>query len=180
MNLGFDFDKVFIDYPFFVPDAVIDRLYKKKANGTLLYRMPSKPEQFIRQISHHSLLRPSIKENVAFLKEISRKDNKLYLISSRFGFLKEMTEKIIKRDGFDRIFDGIYFNYENQQPHFFKSAIIDKLQIDVYVDDDFHLVKYLAKHNKKTKFFWLQSKKGKHMLTRNITAISQISDILPR
>jgi hypothetical protein len=36
MNIGFDFDKVFVDYPPIIPDYFFDRFYKKKANGTLL------------------------------------------------------------------------------------------------------------------------------------------------
>ena len=180
MNIGFDLDKVFIDYPFFVPDKLIDRLYKKESNGDLLYRIPSNLEQIIRKASHHPFLRPVIKKNIEFLLTIPKKNNKLYLVSSRFGFLKNRTELLVKNLEFDKIFDGIYFNYKNIQPHLFKNAIIDKLDLDIYVEDDFPLVKYLAKHHRKTSFFWLNNKKGKKMLTRNIFAISNISDILPR
>jgi hypothetical protein len=48
----------------------------------------------------------------------------------------------------------------------------------MYVDDDFHLLKYVAKQNKKTKFFWLNEKKNNALLTRNIIAIKHLPDIL--
>lgn len=178
MKIGFDLDKVFIDYPPLVPDAVIDRLYKKKSNGTLSYRFPSKPEIFLRKFSHFPIFRPCIKENMDFLKSIPRKNNKIYLISSRYGFLKKETEEILKQRGLDKLFDGIFFNFENYQPHIFKDQKINMLKLDIYVDDDFSLLKYVAKKNKKTKFFWLNSKTKPLHLTRNIFAINVLPDIL--
>jgi len=178
MNLGFDLDKVFVDYPLLLPDKVINRLYKKHANGQLLYRIPSRPEQVLRKIIHIPFLRPGIKKNIAFLESLPKKDHKLYLISSRFSFLKKATKEITERHGLDKIFDEMYFNYENKQPHIFKNEVLKKLNLDRYVDDDFHLLKYVAKQNKKTQFFWLNPQKKNHMLTRNITAIYNLKDML--
>lgn len=178
MNLGFDLDKVFVDYPFLLPDKLVNRLYKKHANGFLLYRIPSRPEQILRQLSHTRLMRPAIKKNIQFLESLSRKEHKLYLISSRFSFLEKITQKLTEKHGFNTIFDGMYFNYENKQPHIFKDEVLKKIHIDRYVDDDFHLLKYVAKQNKNIRFFWLNPQKGKHMLTRNITAISELKDML--
>lgn len=178
MKIGFDLDKVFIDYPPLIPDAVIDRLYKKKSNGILSYRFPSTPEIFLRKASHRSIFRPSIKNNTDFLKKIPRKNNKIYLISSRYGFLKNETENILNDRGLDKLFDEVFFNFENKQPHIFKDQKINALKLDIYVDDDFSLLKYVAKKNKKTKFFWLNSKTKPLHLTRNIFAINSLPDIL--
>jgi len=180
MNIGFDLDKIFIDYPPLIPDVLIDRLYKKKSNGTLAYRFPSPLEQRIRKLSHYPFFRPAIKQNIAFLKSIKREKNKLYLVSSRFGFLEYETATIIKKLGLDKIFDGVYFNYDNKQPHEFKSTVIQTLKLDIYIDDDFPLLKYIAKHNKKTQFFWLTKKRSHEKLTRNITAISNLSEIFSK
>src|SRR5258708_5174353 len=100
MNIGFDLDKIFIETPPFIPDVVIDKLYKKKANGILLYRIPSKPEQIIRMLSHTSILRPIMKYNINYVRSIKKGENKLFLISSRFGFLKNKTEQIMRKHGF--------------------------------------------------------------------------------
>lgn len=176
MNIGFDLDKVFIDYPPLIPDSLIDRLYKKKSNGILAYRFPSKPEQYLRKASHLPFLRPVIKENVKFLRNIPR-DHKLYLISSRFGFLKSESEDLVKRNKFDKVFEKICFNFSNEEPHIFKDQKIHDLKLDIYLDDDFPLLKYVAKKNKKTRFFWLNKNPKKSSLTRNITAVNSISDI---
>jgi FMN phosphatase YigB (HAD superfamily) len=176
MNIGFDLDKVFIDYPPLVPSTVIDRLYKKKSNGTLLYRIPSYPEQVVRRLSHLPFFRPAIKENIDFLKSISRKHNKLFLISSRFGFLKRQTEAALKRHGLAALFDNVFFNYDNEQPHVFKSKVMKKLHLDMYVDDDLALLQYVARDNDATKFFWLNTdEKGK--VTKHITAITDLPAI---
>lgn len=180
MKIGFDLDKVLVDYPPLVPDIVIDKLYKKKANGSLIYRFPNTLEQRIRKISHHPLLRPGIKNNLTFLKSIPKTKHKLYLVSSRFGFLEMETARIMKNLGLNDVFDEIYFNFKNEQPHEFKEKIITKLKLDLYVDDDFPLIKYVAKRNKKTQFFWLTRKRKHEKLTRNIIAIDQISDIFSR
>lgn len=176
MNIGFDLDKVFIDYPPFMPDSLIEKLYKKESNGKLLYRIPGKKEQLIRYISHHAFLRPPIKDNLSFLEKFSETKNNLFLISSRFGFLEKRTNDLIKKHKFDRLFKGLYFNYANNQPHIFKDTIIKKLNIDVYTDDDFALIKYLATHNPKVRFYWLNPKSNNKIL-ENLTGITKLSNL---
>lgn len=177
MLIGFDLDKIFIDTPPFVPNAVINKFYKKKDNGVLLYRIPSYPEQLLRRATHLPFLRPPIEKNLSFLRNIPKKGNKLYLISSRYKFLEGPTSQLVKTYGLDKIFDGLYFNFENKQPHEFKNEVLKKLKLDMYIDDDLSLLKYVAKANPKTKFFWLDHAKGKYELNKNIYAISNLSDI---
>ncbi|CAN5201375.1 hypothetical protein BH11PAT1_BH11PAT1_7010 [soil metagenome] len=176
MNIGFDLDKVFINYPPLVPGAMIEKFYKEKSNGELLYRIPKRPEQLFRTAIHHPLLRLPIKNNLTFLSSLPKDKHKLYLISSRFGFLRKRTEALVKKYHFDEIFHGLYFNYENKQPHLFKNEIIQALHLEMYIDDDFQLLKYVAKENKKTKFFWLTNKKPQQ-LTKNIVSINSLPAI---
>ncbi len=178
MNIGFDFDKIFINYPPFVPTRLIDRLYKKKSNGVLLYRFPNSPEIFLRKITHYPLFRPPITENIHFLKQLTqKKQHKYYLISSRFGFLKNETNHIVKKYGFDKIFDQLYFNFNNKQPHLFKDGVIKKLNIHRYIDDDLPLLHFLATENPRTLFFWLNAKKDE-LLGKNLFAISHVRNML--
>jgi len=178
MNIGFDLDKVFIDTPPFIPKSFIDKLYKKRDNGILLYRIPGHTSQIIRNISHLSIFRPPIKENLDFLRLFPKDKNRLYLISSRFKFLENKTRGIIKKYHFDKIFDDMYFNYANEQPHLFKNRIIKKLKLDYYIDDDLSLLNYVAKDNPRTKFFWLTNQSGKTSLLPNIQTISKLQKIL--
>lgn len=180
MKIGFDLDKVFIDTPPLVPNVIINKFYKKRDNGILLYRIPSRPEQLFRKATHLPILRQGIKKNLAFLKSIPKSKNKLYLISSRFKFLEPETSKLIRAYGLDTIFDEMYFNYENQQPHKFKNEILKKLKLDIFVDDDLSLVKYVAKDNPKTKFFWYDPSAEEKSLEDNITAIGNLASIFSK
>lgn len=177
MNIGFDLDKIFISFPPLVPSEIIDFLYKEKANHELKYRIPSKQEQAFRIFSHHPFFRYPISKNIKYVKKLSSSDkNKYYLVSSRFGFLKKRTDNFIKKNYLDKIFDNMYFNYSNYQPHEFKDKMVKKLNLDLFVDDDLQLLEYLADRNTKTKFFWLNSKISK-ALRKNLLAIKDISEI---
>lgn len=177
MNVGFDLDKIFINNPPFIPAKIIDRFYKSRLNGSLKYRIPSKFEQIIRIFSHYPFFRPPITKNIDFIKSLALENkNKYYLISSRFNFLKKRTSKLIQRYELDRIFNTMYFNYSDNQPHEFKNKIIEKLNLDIYVDDDLQLLRYLASNNSKTKFYWL-NKKLNQELSSNLFAINNLSEI---
>ena len=175
MNIGFDLDKVFINFPLFVPGKIIDWFYKGKSNGSLSYRIPSKPEQFLRLLLHYPLFRQPINKNIEFVKNISKKNTDNYfLISGRFGFLKKRTDEIIKKYELDKVFKKIFINLRNEQPHVFKSNLMKRLQIDKYVDDDLYLLKYAAKQNPRTKFFWLNKNLNKK-LSDNLFTITHLS-----
>src|SRR3989344_6986671 len=174
MKIGFDFDKVFIDYPPFLPGKLFDKFYKKRDNGILLYRIPTYPEQIIRKALHLPFMRPPIKENLEFIKTISKKNNKLFLISSRYKFLKKETNRLIKKYDLNNIFDSMYFNYDNMQPHLFKNQVLKTLNLDIYIDDDLSLLKHVAKNNHKTKFYWLNYSSRNQMLPKNIIKIKML------
>ena len=199
MNIGFDLDKIFINYPPLVPSKIIDLFYKGKPNGSLKYRIPSRIEQIIRIFSHYPLFRPPIIHNMDYVRNLALANknksstfflqnktsshnnpekvlDKYYLISSRFSFLEKKTSDLIKRHNLDKIFNTMYFNYQNRQPHEFKNEIVKKLNLDMYVDDDFQLLEYLADKNPKTKFFWLNKKVSKP-LKENLFAIKNISEM---
>ena len=180
MRIGFDLDKVFINTPPFVPISFINKFYKQRDNGILLYRIPAPAEQVLRKATHIPLLRPAIKTNLTFLKELAKdkKNYQLFLISSRFKFLEPETQQIVKRYALDKIFEKLYFNYENKQPHEFKNEILKKLNLDIFVDDDLSLVHFVAKDNPKTKFFWLDDRAKTAKLANNIMAISGLGEIL--
>lgn len=178
MNIGFDLDGVFIDKPPFISKRLIEWLYRGH-DHRLFYRIPSKTEQFIRILTHYPIFRPALRRNVEFIKRLNNDSNKYYLISSRFGFLKDRTESIVNRYQLVDIFYKMYFNFDDNQPHVFKEKMLRKLVIDRYVDDDLPLLKFLAKRNSGIMFYWLNDKTVKS-LDNNLFAISDLSDIIKR
>lgn len=187
MVIGFDFDKVFIDYPPFLPYSLIDYLYKgslvfrknRTKNVVLHYRFPGSIEQKIRIMSHYPLFRHLIKENVMELKLLAeQKHYKTYLVSSRFGFLKKRTELILEKYKLKKYFDGIYFNFDNKQPHVFKEETIRKLKIDKYIDDDLDLALYLSKKIPRITIFWLKDgRPDEGPLPKNVIAIKDLKEL---
>lgn len=180
MRIGFDLDKVFIDYPPLIPDQLIDRLYRRATASGLCYRIPARPEQALRRFTHLTLFRPPIHKNLSFLQSLSKKQHQLYLISSRFSFLETATTVLIKKYQFDTIFDGMYFNYDNNQPHLFKNDTIKKLKLHSYVDDDLALLSFLSLENKDTKLYWLTKKKNRVVPPEHIAKITDLSCILKK
>jgi len=171
-KIGFDFDKVFVEYPPFIPDSVIERLYKKKSSK-LTYRIPGVWEQKVRILSHYIFLRAPIKSHIKLLKALHKTHKyELYLISSRFSFLKEKTESWLEKYMILPFFNGVYFNFENKQPHEFKNVVLQKLAITDYIDDDLDSLEYLAKKNPSVHFYWLYYNKEKRHNKCNDTIIS--------
>ncbi len=160
MNIGFDLDGIFIDRPPFVPRWLIEWLYRGPQNHEPKYRFPStKIEQSIRKLSHYSLLRPKISQNIEFLEQFCKdKKNNLFLITSRYHFLENETLNILKKYNVDKCFSKMYLNDKNEQPHLFKSRIIGKLNLSIFVDDDLKLLLYLQKDYPKLKLLWYNQK----------------------
>lgn len=175
-KIGFDFDKVFVNYPPLVPDIIVEKLYKKNSKN-LAYRIPGSLEQKIRILSHHTYLRAPMKDNIQLLSELKKsKKYKLYLLSSRFSFLKKRTDSWIKKNNIAQYFEGLYFNYEDKQPHEFKEEIINKLKLTDYIDDDIDALLYLAKKNPDINFYWLNPGllKQDKILIKNLKIISSL------
>ncbi|HVZ12768.1 MAG TPA: hypothetical protein VG965_07100 [Patescibacteria group bacterium] len=177
-KIGFDFDKVFVDYPPFVPDFMIDYLYKKK-NSHLSYRMPGAFEKQIRVFSHHNFFRPAIKTNIDSLSKILKKGNiEAYIVSSRFSFLKSRTNAWIKTNKLSNLFKKMYFNFDDKQPHIFKEEVLRNENIDKFIDDDLDLLRYLSKRNPKIEFFWLSQYGNELSLPKNITHIKNLNEFV--
>lgn len=154
-KIGFDLDRIFINYPPFIPHFIIDFLYRNNFSKSLSYRIPKDSfEVLIRQLSHLPPFRPPIKDNIEFLHQFVKTHPQVYLISSRYSFLKDITHQLLKKHGLNDRFLKVYLNSQNEQPHFFKERIINKLNLGIYIDDDLALLEYLKQRCPKTKLFW--------------------------
>lgn len=179
MKIGFDLDRVFINYPPLIPPSLIDWLYQNHQSKKLSYRFPhSSLERLFRRLTHFYLLRPKIEKNIHLIQNFPRNPHhhSLYLVSSRYQFLEDLTNKILKRYDLTPFFSSIHLNTKNEQPHFFKKRIINKLQLNLFIDDDLELLGYLKKHCPKIKLLWYNPAK-KTTPHKNITAITDLKQI---
>lgn len=182
-RIGFDFDKVFVSYPPLVPSFVIDFLYRRSFslgfgnNNMLSYRFPGKLEQRIRILSHNPIFRHPIRNNLASLDRISKTiPCELYLISSRFSFLKPRTEEWVTKNNIRSYFEELYFNYKNLQPHIFKNQVIKKLKLDEFIDDDLDLILFLSLRNPSVQFYWISNRNLNKPLPKNVTQVKNLKE----
>jgi len=151
--LGFDLDGVIVDKLVLIPKILIEWSVKSCC-GTDFYRFPkSQIEQRIRKISHFYLFRRSLRKNIEFIRKLKKQGYKLYVISGRYSFLEEETMDWLKKKGLENLFEKVFINRENEQPHLFKEKIIKKLDLDYYFEDDVKTFKYLKERLAKTKVF---------------------------
>lgn len=162
IRIGFDLDGVIVGKPPIISQGLMDSLVRNKSKKELSYRYPkTKFERFIRWVSHNPILRPPIWKNVEIIKELSKSSKcKLYVVSSRYSFLKERTIQWFGYYRLDDHFDGIYINTRNRQPHIYKSDLIKKLKLDIFIDDDLPLIKYLRKNLPSKNIIYVEKQKN--------------------
>lgn len=152
IRIGFDLDGVIIDKPPFIPKSILEWAIRNHSKRILSYRYPGRREQFIRMCIHYPTFRPSITENVHLVKKLSKQNQTtLYAITGRYGFLKKRTHQWLKKHQLTKVFKAIHLNERNQQPHKFKKITIEKLKLNIFIDDDKHIVNYLKERVRKTR-----------------------------
>lgn len=155
IRVGLDFDGVVAYNPFRIIRAPI-ALYKKKILGIekLKFWVPKhRWQQIYWIIVHESSFFPA--KGTTLLKHLAkRNDIEFYLITARFRFLSPSLYRWLDRFHMRHIFTGVYRNMENKQPHEHKLAVVKKLQLDYYVEDNWDIIQYLQGKTK-TKLFWI-------------------------
>ena len=81
----------------------------------------------------------------------------LYVVSARFACLTKDSEKWEKVFNRKKIFKKIYFNCKDEQPHAYKQKMIEKLDLDYFVEDNWDVAYYLHKNQKKAEVWWLSN-----------------------
>jgi hypothetical protein len=90
---------------------------------------------------------------------IKNKKIKAYIISARYESLKADFNYWIKKIDPKKNFSGHYFNDENEQPYLFKEKIIKKLNLNIFIEDNWDIVQHISSKSKirnpKLKVFWI-------------------------
>lgn len=150
IRIGFDLDGVIIGKPFFVPAILMEMLVRDKSKRALSYRFPdSRMEIMVRVLSHEPFFRPPIKKNIKLIKELYKSKNyEIYVVSSRYSFLKDRTKQWFHYYNLHKFFKEIHINLEDEQPHKYKAKMIKRLKLNVFIDDDKPLLEYLKRNLK--------------------------------
>lgn len=155
IKVGLDFDGVVAYYPLRIVRAPI-KWFKSEILGMkkLSFFIPKNNWQKILWLAiFETNIFPA--RGVELLKEMASSSTcEFYLITARFDFLKESLDRWLKREHLTECFKQICVNGDQQQPHEFKEAVINKLKLDYYVEDNFDIVSHLTRRTK-TKIYWI-------------------------
>ncbi|NMB84265.1 hypothetical protein GYA28_03155 [Candidatus Roizmanbacteria bacterium] len=159
LRVGFDLDGVVLYNPIrtFRPIASrIKSLVFRKSLTDKFYFPKSFVEQYLWKILHKTSFTPA--EGLTLLeKYVDNNKIEAYLITSRYSFLEKDFTDWVKKINRKKIFKECFYNQKNLQPNRFKELMIEKKQLDVFVEDNWGIVQKLMAKNKKTKIFWISN-----------------------
>ena len=156
LRVGFDLDGVLLYNPARIirPLMSFVKKYILKRDLNKFYYPKNRIEKFIWWFLHKSSLWPSsgIKD---LIKLIEQKKIKAYVVSARYELLENDFNDWIKIIDPNKKFSGYFYNNKNDQPQFFKEKMINKLDLDIFVEDNWDIVKHLKMKNEKLKIYWI-------------------------
>ena len=169
LKVGFDLDGVILYNPirFVRPIAKLLKPLKSfilKQKEEFFYYPESNVEQFLFRLLHKTSFMPDLA-----LKDIKKlvmaNKIKAYIITGRYSFLKKDYEIWLKKIKAKTIFIKCYQNQNDLQPNEFKEIMIKKLNLDVYVEDNWDIVQKLNHQSAswRTKIFWLTNILDRHI-----------------
>ncbi len=151
LKVGFDLDGVILYNPIRVLRPFAKKILKPLKSSFLhqkkdaFYLPQSSFERFLWRLIHLT----SFKVNKGYgeIAKLSKNRNiEFYLITGRYGFLKDDYDKWLKTIDADKVFKKCYINEKNSQPNDFKEEMIKKLKLDIYVEDNWDIIEKLNHH----------------------------------
>lgn len=153
LRVGFDLDGVLLYNPLRITRPIVSiakKLFFKK-RALHFYTPKTEWEKQLWKLFHKSSI--FIALGLDDIKQLIKdKKIKAYLVTARYSYLKDDLEKWLKKMKVDRYFSGIYYNQRDEQPHLYKERIIKKLNLDIFVEDNWDIVNYL---NSKFRIYWI-------------------------
>ena len=153
LKVGFDLDGVLLYNPARVvrPIIAFTKKYILKRDLNKFYYPKSGLEKLIWKLFHHTSLW-SASGIDDLLKLISDRKIEAYVVSARYELLEADFKKWVKVIDPKKQFSGYFFKKKNQHPQILNKQMIKKLGLDVFVEDNWDIVKHL---NSKAKIFWI-------------------------
>jgi len=155
LKVGFDLDGVLLYNPVRIarkPVSLIKKIFLPSRRQKFII-----PQNWFSKIIWEALHLSSLFVADGFYdieRLVKEKKIQAYIITARYNFLQNNTEKWLSRLNKKRIFTSMLINKGNEQPHLFKKRLVDKLGLDIFVEDNFDIVSHLRTSDK-TKIFWI-------------------------
>ncbi len=171
LKVGFDLDGVILYNPVRVLrpfSAFISKLiFKKKATNFFIPK--TRLTKFAWYLLHKSSFIPA--RGLDDLGKLVQEGKvEAHLITGRYASLSKDFESWMKAINSNHIFASQSHNIKNEQPHIFKQNMIKKLGLDIFVEDNWDIVRELTQATGsklqatgKTRIFWITNLLDKHI-----------------
>ena len=158
LKVGFDLDGVLLYNPARIARPIIvffKKILLKKEVDKFHYPQ-TKIQKLIWLMLHKVVFGPALGYD-ELKKLIKSKKIKAYIITGRNESLKDDYNRWMKKLDAKKYFSGCFFNDKNEQPYLFKERMINKLKLDLYVEDNLDITSYLKSRIKdqESKIFWI-------------------------
>lgn len=159
LKVGFDLDGVILYNPARIARAPLafiwTQVFKKEKRE--FYIPKSKPEELFWYLLHKTSLFPARGYNK--LKELVEEGKiEAYLITGRYHALESDFDEWIEKLDAKKYFAQAVYNDHNEQPHVFKKRMIEKFNLDIFVEDNWDIIRLLNnKKERSFKIFWLSN-----------------------
>jgi uncharacterized HAD superfamily protein len=164
IRIGFDLDGVILYNPIRIVRPIIYSFKKNVCQKRInkFYIPKTKIEKTFWRIFHLSSI--SVADGFEELEKLVLSEKiEIYLITARYSFLKNDLKKWLKKINMHQIFTEVYYNKNDEQPHLYKEEKIKKLNLDIFVEDNYDIVKHLNKTVPKTKIWWISNFCDRHI-----------------
>lgn len=160
LKVGFDMDGVILYNPFRIARAPLDfinRLTSRKEALSFFYPRSPYTKMLWRLVHLSSLFVAPGYEDVKRLIDGQKMEG--YIVTARYNFLRDDFEKwLIKLKAHNQMVASFH-NENDEQPHLYKERMIEKLELDVFIEDNWdivsHLNKRFAKKKKRPVILWI-------------------------
>ncbi len=158
LKIGFDLDGVLLYNPTRTVRPLVafvkKRMLRKKQ--TKFFYPHTKAQQAIFRLFHLSSFMTA--PGLDIIRDLVAQEKiEAYLITARFAYLKNDLDKWLQKVNGDALFKEVYYNKRNQQPHVYKAHMIEKLQLDIYMEDNWDIVEHVStsKHLSHCRVYWI-------------------------
>lgn len=155
IQVGIDFDGVLAYNPFRVARAPVAFVKKHilGATSTHFYIPKTSVEKTIWTILHESSIFPAV--GVGLLEElVHTKQIEAHLVTARYSFLQDNLYKWLQYHNLEHIFSSITINKNDEQPHVYKTRVINEMKFDYFIEDNWDIVNHAIRQSD-TKVLWI-------------------------
>lgn len=168
IRVGFDMDGVLLYNPLRTGRPIISfiKKYFLKRKTTKFYLPKPGLETFVWTVIHKSSM--FMADGVEKIKSMIR-ENKIeaYIVTGRYSSLKGDVDYWFNKINKENLFHQCFYNDGNEQPHAYKERMIEKLDLEYFVEDNWdivsHLNNYIQKTKRKTKVLWITNLLDMHI-----------------